>query len=125
MPLYEYRCQDCKTRFSVRVSYADYDAFTPVCSKCGSVNVLRKIGRIRVTRSDESRMDQYADADLAGLEDDPQAMGRMMRKMSGELGEDMPDEFNEMVDRLEAGQSPEEIEAAMPQDDSSASDFDD
>jgi len=125
MPLYEYRCQDCKTRFSVRVSYADYDAFTPVCSKCGSVNVLRKIGRIRVTRSDESRMDQYADADLAGLEDDPQAMGRMMRKMSGELGEAMPDEFNEMVDRLEAGQSPEEIEAAMPQGDSSASDFDD
>ncbi|HMN13471.1 MAG TPA: zinc ribbon domain-containing protein [Bellilinea sp.] len=117
MPVYEYRCLDCKTRFSVRVSYADYDTFVPVCSHCGSGNTQRKIGRVRVARSDESRMDQYADADLAGLEDDPQAMGRMMRKMSGELGEAMPDQFNEMVDRLESGQSPEEIEAAMPLDD--------
>jgi hypothetical protein len=30
--------------------------------------------------------------------------------MEGEMGP----EFNEMVDRLEAGQSPEEIESALP-----------
>ena len=34
--------------------------------------------------------------------------------MSGELGEDMPPEFGEVIDRLEAGQSPEEIEESMP-----------
>ncbi len=51
---------------------------------------------------------------FADLENDPQAMGRMMRKMSAELGEDMGPEFHEMVTRLEAGQSPDEIEAAMP-----------
>jgi hypothetical protein len=55
---------------------------------------------------------------LDGLEEDPRALGKMMRKMSREMGGEMEGEmgpeFNEMVDRLEAGQSPEEIESALP-----------
>ena len=51
---------------------------------------------------------------LAGLENDPQAMGRMMRKMGKEMGEEMPPEFGEVVDRLEKGQSPEDIEKELP-----------
>ncbi len=38
----------------------------------------------------------------------------MMRDMSRELGEDMGPEFDEVVDRLEKGQSPEEIERDLP-----------
>jgi hypothetical protein len=41
-------------------------------------------------------------------------MGRLIRKMSSEMGEDLGEEFEELVDRLEKGQSPEDIEAAMP-----------
>ena len=41
-------------------------------------------------------------------------MGRLMRKMSSEMGEDLGPEFDEVVDRLEKGQSPEEIESSMP-----------
>jgi len=41
-------------------------------------------------------------------------MGRMMRKMGSELGEEMPPEFDDVVDRLEKGQSPDEIEKEMP-----------
>jgi hypothetical protein len=51
---------------------------------------------------------------MEGLENDPQALGRMMRKMGSELGEEMPPEFGEVVDRLEKGQSPEDIEQALP-----------
>jgi hypothetical protein len=51
---------------------------------------------------------------LDGLDDDPKEMGRMMRKMGKEMGEEMPPEFDEVVGRLEAGQSPEEIESAVP-----------
>jgi len=36
-----------------------------------------------------------------------------MRKMSQETGEDMGPEFDEMVDRLEGGEDPEEIERSM------------
>ena len=49
-----------------------------------------------------------------GLEDDPKAMGQMMRKMGKEMGEDLPPEFDEVVGRLESGQSPEDIEKAIP-----------
>jgi hypothetical protein len=38
----------------------------------------------------------------------------MMRRMGGELGEEMGPEFGEAVDRLEAGESPEEIDRSMP-----------
>jgi hypothetical protein len=34
--------------------------------------------------------------------------------MGSEVGEDMPPEFDEVIDRLESGQSPEDIEASMP-----------
>ncbi len=59
----------------------------------------------------ESMVDPSA---LEGMEDDPKALGKMMKKMGKEMGEEMPPEFDDVVDRLEAGQSPEEIEAAHP-----------
>ena len=37
-----------------------------------------------------------------------------MREMQQELGEDMGGEFDEVVDRLSKGQSPDDIESAMP-----------
>ena len=68
-----------------------------------------------MTRSDGDHLESMADpAQLAGLDDDPQTLGRMMRKMSQELGEDMGAEFDEVVDRLEKGHSPEEIERDIP-----------
>jgi len=53
-------------------------------------------------------------ANLAGLEDDPKALARMMRQMGSEMGEDLGPEYDDVLDRLESGQSPEEIEAAIP-----------
>jgi len=60
----------------------------------------------------ESMTDDFSG--FEGMEDDPKAMGQMMRKMGKEMGEDLPPEFDDVVDRLEAGQSPEEIESALP-----------
>jgi len=46
---------------------------------------------------------------FAGLdENDPRSMARWARKMAETTGEDMGDEFNEMVERMEAGEMPEE-----------------
>ena len=60
----------------------------------------------------ESMADEFSG--LEGMDDDPKAIGKMMRKMGKEMGEDLPHDFNEVVDRLESGQSPEEIESAIP-----------
>lgn len=115
MPTYQYHCLNCKKRFELFFTYAEYGQSPIHCTHCGSEQIERRIGRIRVAKSEESRLEKLSDpSQLAGLEDDPRELGRMMRQMSGEMGEDMGSEFGEVIDRLESGQSPEEIEKAIP-----------
>ena len=98
-------------------SYEEYDAATPSCEHCGSRRLQRRIGRVAVAKSEDARLDDMADETaLAGLdEDDPKALGQFMRKMSHEMGEDMGGEFDEVVGRLESGESAETIEESMPE----------
>ena len=115
MPYYDFVCLECHKRFDIFLSYSDYGQKPVSCPKCGSATVKRRPPRVRVLKSDEARLESFADPSaIEGLEDDPQAMGRMMRKMGREMGEDLPPEFDEVVDRLEKGQSPEDIESALP-----------
>jgi putative FmdB family regulatory protein len=115
MPTYDYRCLNCNRRFSIFMTYSEYGQKAILCPHCASQQVQRRIGRVRVARSEESRLENLADpSNLEGLEDDPRSLGRMMRQMSGEMGEDLGPEFDEVIDRLESGQSPEEIEEALP-----------
>lgn len=116
MPHYDYRCRQCGKYNRIFMTYAQYDQAQPSCAFCGSRKLVRRIGRIAVAKSEDARMDNLMDdRALAGLdEEDPQALGSFMRKMSREMGEDMGDEFEEVVDRLEKGESPESIEESMP-----------
>ena len=116
MPTYEYRCLDCRKRAAIYQSYADYGRVPVACPHCGSARLERRIGRVRVARSEESRLDAVSDpGDWGDVdENDPRSVARMMRRMGSEMGEEMPAEFDEVVDRLEAGESPEEIEKDIP-----------
>jgi putative FmdB family regulatory protein len=118
MPTYDFICLDCKKSFDLFIPYSAYGTKPAPCSHCGSENTRRRITRVRIAKSPESRLESLGDfsdpSALEGLEDDPKALGRMMRKMGNELGEEMPPEFDEVVDRLEKGQSPEEIESELP-----------
>jgi len=116
MPIYEYRCQDCGRKLSV-FWRSRADAKEPTCRRCGGENMIRLVSRVRVVRSEESRMEDLGDdAMLDGLDEtDPRSLGRWMRKMSQEMGEDLGPEFDEVIGRLEAGEDPEEIEKSMPE----------
>ena len=116
MPIYEFRCQDCGKGNSLFFTYREYDQATPTCKYCQGQNLSRLISRVSVGKSEDARMEGLADDSmLAGLDaEDPRALGQFMRKMSTEMGEDLGDEFGEVVDRLEKGQSPDDIEKAMP-----------
>ena len=126
MPTYQYRCLNCKKRFEIFLSYNEYGVKSVHCPHCESDQVERRIGRVRIAKSEESRLDALTDpSGLEGLENDPRALGKMMRKMGNEMGEDVGPEFNEVVDRLEAGQSPEDIEKAIPDLEGGAAGMDD
>ena len=109
MPTYDFICNDCAQRFEVFLAFSEYGKKSVKCSHCDSKNVRRRMTKVRIAKSEESRMESMAD-DFSGFE----GMGRMMRKMGKQMGEELPPEFNEVVDRLEKGQSPEEIEKELP-----------
>jgi putative FmdB family regulatory protein len=117
MPIYEYRCHDCRRRVSVWWrTFSEAETDTPRCPRCGGERLDRLVSKVRVIRSEESRLEDLADPTSLGDldEEDPRSIARWMRKMSHEAGEDMGPEFEEVVDRLEAGESPEDIEESMP-----------
>jgi putative FmdB family regulatory protein len=115
VPVYEYRCHDCARRVSLFWrTFSEAEKGTPRCPLCDGKNLERLMSRVRVIRSEESVVDDMADLGDLPDENDPTSLGKWMRKMGGDLGEDLGPEFDEVVGRLEAGESPEKIEEAMP-----------
>ena len=116
MPIYEYRCADCKRR--VNIFFRSFAAVNdPTCPNCGGKKLARLVSRVATVKSEEARLDAMSDPSAFGDvdENDPKSVARFMRKMGNQVGgEDLGPEFGEMVDRLESGESPEEIEKTMP-----------
>ncbi len=109
MPVYEYRCHGCKRRVSV--FFRSFNAVSePVCPQCGSTQLTKLVSRVAVMKSEETRLDELADpSNLAGLdENDPKSIARWARKMGQEMGEDLGPEYDEMVERMEAGEMPDD-----------------
>jgi putative FmdB family regulatory protein len=110
MPIYEYRCNKCKRKVSIltlRIS----EEVNLECEYCGSKELSRLMSRFATVKSEEARLDAMADpSNLSGLdENDPKSMARWMRKMGKELGEEFSgDEFDQMVDEMEAGNMPDD-----------------
>ncbi len=119
MPIYEYRCSNCRRKFSMFWrTYEAAQAGMARCRHCDSADVTRLVSRVRVVRSSDSLGDDFDPSDFGDLdENDPKSLGRFMRRMMQEAGDEageLGSEFEEVVDRLEAGQSPEDIEQSMP-----------
>lgn len=119
MPAYDFRCKDCHHVFTLTFStFDEIDRAVPRCPRCGSDTLSRLIRRVAILTSEEARLERLADPSrLGGLdENDPRAMGRLMREMASELGEDAGPEMTEVIERLESGESPESIEQSLPLD---------
>jgi putative FmdB family regulatory protein len=104
MPLYEYRCLDCKKCSTLLVLSLANQA--PVaCSHCTSLQVERILSRFASPKSEEARLEALADpSNLAGLdENDPQSMARFMKKMGTEMGEDLGDDLSEAMESGDPG----------------------
>lgn len=121
MPIHEYRCLDCRRRVSIfyrRLSSVDHGAAR--CDRCGSARLSRLVSRVRVVRAASAELGPAGDidesllGDAAGIdENDPRSLGRFMRRMADETGEDVGPEFDEVIGRLERGDDPERIEQDM------------
>jgi putative FmdB family regulatory protein len=99
MPIYEYRCDDCG-KISEFILIKSKGNFIPQCKRCKSKKMSRVLSRVRVIRSEESRMESLADPSKWGSLDerDPKSMAKWMKKMGKEMGEDMGEDVDQMVD---------------------------
>jgi putative FmdB family regulatory protein len=90
MPIYEYRCQDCG-RISEFLLMKSDEIFVPQCTRCKSKKMSRVLSKVRVIRSEESRLEGLADPSKWGDldEKDPKSMARWMKRMGKEMGEEM------------------------------------
>ena len=106
VPLYEYRCTACRKRVTVLTLRVGEEVH-PTCDKCGSAALERMMSRFAMPRSEGARLDALSDpSSLSGLdENDPKSVGRWMRRVGGELGDELGgDELDEMVEGIESGE---------------------
>ena len=101
MPVYEFACNACGAPVSIFVRSVS-SPVNGACERCGSRDLRRLVSRFAVKRPargfDESMLD--------GLdESDPRAMAAFAREMQQEMGDDAGPELEEMVQRLESGES--------------------
>ena len=130
MPIYEFYCADCHTVFSFLSKTID-TAKRPACPRCRRPDLERRISRFAISKGrsqgpprenerpdlDETRMEQVMEElsrEANGIdENNPRQMAQVMRKLYESSGMPLDKRFEEAIRRMEAGQSPEKIEAEM------------
>src|SRR6476659_11432756 len=130
MPIYEYRCEDCRRKVSLffgsfSVAERKTEAGEIECPRCGSKKLDRLISRVNMMRGESALSeDSMPDMDDAGgmfdglEDDDPRSVARWARRMKDSLGEeaDMGPEFDQALARIEAGEDPDKVMEDMDPD---------
>lgn len=104
MPIYEYRCQDCRKRTSILV-LSSKNPPPVTCTHCRGQNLERVMSRFAAPKSEDARLESLADPSKLGDvdENDPRSMARFMKKMGQEMGEDFGGELDQAMEETEAG----------------------
>jgi len=109
VPIYEFRCDQCRRRSSVFTRSIGGEV-AAVCDHCGSREMSRLISRVAVVRSED---DAFAGLDESSLgdvdENDPRSMARWVRQMSRQMGEPLDSEMESELERMESGETPDDL----------------
>jgi putative FmdB family regulatory protein len=138
MPIYEFACPKCRVIFNFLSKRINPDRL-PVCPKCGNKRMSKQMSGFAMPRGlkesaapagdagdDDMAMPNFDDPrvaramnemerDMASLdENNPKHMAHMMRKMKDIMpAGSIPKELDVAINRLEAGEDPDKIEADM------------
>ena len=102
MPIFEYKCSDCQKVISVLILNNETQNKLH-CPHCKSVNLNKIFSRFASPKSEEARMESFADpSKWSGLdEDDPKSMVKLMKKMGKEMGEEVGEDYDQMIEEAE------------------------
>jgi hypothetical protein len=134
MPIYEYYCPDNHTIYQFYAKTLAQGKTTPKCPDNPLFKMEKMVSNFAVTSGGKTSDDAPPASDLGspgGMDDDPKmeaamnamerefsnidendprAMGRMMRRMSEITGEKLDGEMEEVVRKLEEGADPDSLE---------------
>jgi putative FmdB family regulatory protein len=128
MPIYEFYCRACHTVFDFLSKRVDTTS-RPKCPRCKRATLEREVSRFAaVGRAkeeggagdlpmDEGKMERALES-LAGEaggmdENDPRQAANLMRKLSRMTGMKLGGGMEEALNRMEAGEDPEQIESEL------------
>ncbi|MEW6266566.1 MAG: zinc ribbon domain-containing protein [Thermodesulfobacteriota bacterium] len=128
MPIYEFYCSDCHVIYSFLARKTNTRK-RPACPRCGRPKLERFMSAFSISKGrseaddhplpdlDEARLEKAMGMlarEAEGInEDDPRQSARLMKKLSEAAGLEMGPGMEEAMRRLEAGESPDDIEAEM------------
>lgn len=104
MPIYEFRCRQCRKKTtSLVLVRARVDEVR--CAACGSGDLERLWSRFATVKSEDARMEALAEsADMGGIdENDPRSVAKWMKRMGAEMGEDVGEEIDAALDEEFSG----------------------
>lgn len=134
MPIYEYYCPDNHTVYQFFAKTLAQGATIPRCPDNPAFGMQKMVSGFAITKggaSDapppaagsgaEGADDPRMEAAMAAMEsefshvdeNDPRAMGRMMRRMAELTGEKLDGEMEEVVRKLEEGADPDSLEEQL------------
>jgi putative FmdB family regulatory protein len=108
MPIYEFRCRQCRRKTTAIVLSRDRLGEVR-CSSCGGADLERLWSRFATVKSEDARLDALSDPSaLGGLDEtDPKSMMRWMKRMGQQMGEDVGDLEQAFEEEMAAGPSGE------------------
>jgi putative FmdB family regulatory protein len=141
MPIYQFYCPDCNTIYNFFCRTVNTEKVPP-CPRCKKASLERKVSLFAVSRKGGGKkgdaegeggdaggddMDNlpFDEAKMAGAmeslakeaenisEDDPRQAAGLMRKLSDMTGMQYGEKMQEAINRMEAGEDPEAIEAEL------------
>ncbi|MGA3007952.1 MAG: FmdB family transcriptional regulator [Opitutaceae bacterium] len=139
MPIYEFYCSENHKIYQFFAKTLAQGQIVPKCPDNPAFGMVKVVSNFAVTTSGKGGKQKAGDNDTAGGvgpdvaddprmeaafgamerefsgvdENDPRAMGRMMRRMAELTGEKMEGEMEEVVRKLEEGADPESLEEQM------------
>ena len=114
MPIYEYRCNNCRQKVSLLVRGFSGNP-EPVCTSCGSNNLTRLFSTFATLKTDKDVYEDILnDNQLVErmMANDPRAMLEWSRKMEGTEAEKSP-EYEEVIQRMEKGEDFQQLVGEM------------
>ena len=110
MPIYEYRCEDCR-RLTSQLVLKPSAGTPPKCRMCGSARMQRVLSACAYHRSEASRLADF-DASASSHPDfykDSRNIGLWAKKRAQDVGVDLGSSFEETVEKARTGKILDEV----------------